>query len=50
MRELLLQQLCAHNCHAGKGTNKNKGFQVRVSFEVFMAVTLKNGVFWDVTP
>jgi hypothetical protein len=29
-------------------TNKLPGFYVR--FEVFTAVTTKNGVFWDVTP
>jgi hypothetical protein len=23
---------------------------IYVRFEVFMAVTMKNGVFWDVTP
>jgi hypothetical protein len=28
----------------------NEGLQNYVRFEVFMAVTMKNGVFWDVTP
>jgi hypothetical protein len=28
--------------------HKNKKYNVR--FEVFTAVTMKNGVFWDVTP
>jgi hypothetical protein len=26
------------------------GTTLNVRFEVFMAVTMKNGVFWDVTP
>jgi hypothetical protein len=31
-----------------RGTRYNKRENVR--FEVFKAVTMKNGVFWDVTP
>jgi hypothetical protein len=35
------------NCnHLGEGPNSVK----IVRFEVFTAVTMKNGVFWDVTP
>jgi hypothetical protein len=30
------------------GQKKTEAFFVR--FEVFTAVTMKNGVFWDVTP
>jgi hypothetical protein len=35
------------------GNNSKKGHvgrNVFVIFEVFTAVTMKNGVFWDVTP
>jgi hypothetical protein len=28
----------------------NPDISVNVRFEVFTAVTMKNGVFWDVTP
>jgi hypothetical protein len=31
-------------------SNINKYLQKYVRFEVFPAVTMKNGVFWDVTP
>jgi hypothetical protein len=29
---------------------KKKQITIRVRFEIFTAVTIKNGVFWDVTP
>jgi hypothetical protein len=32
-----------HSCHSIK-------YKLHVRFEVFIAVTMKNGVFWDVTP
>jgi hypothetical protein len=27
-----------------------EGYQINIRFEVFMPVTMKNAVFWDVTP
>jgi hypothetical protein len=38
---------------AREGQELNKGgarFMIRVRFEVFTVVTMKNAVFWDVTP
>jgi hypothetical protein len=37
-------------CHAVNYDAKLARYRVNVRFEVFTAVTMKKGVFWDVTP
>jgi hypothetical protein len=45
----LLPKYQAERCHMPEGRlKKMRVFYVR--FEVFMAMTMKNDVFWDVTP
>jgi hypothetical protein len=36
--------------HSLRGPESYKVLHVSVRFEVFTAVTVKNGVFWDITP
>jgi hypothetical protein len=44
-RDTTLMYIC-HSCNYANKINS----VALVRFEVFMTVTMKNGVFWDVTP
>jgi hypothetical protein len=47
-QELTLTSPTFNSCSVGIVHLQSKSYVVR--FEVFTAVTMKNGVFWDVTP